>query len=709
MYKFPFEIWILFVILSILIIIATIGIFFILRKIKYLNIRQEQIKRQQKELKQQAKIFSHLGEDIFNLSKSMSVHTTELQDEVENCHLEKKLETVIDMENQIVDSAVNLLNFLKLKANNIKIENRELNINKMLDDVMEGVLSRVARRDVELVFEMGKSLPQIVRGDYSNFVEVMQKLLVYAINTTSGKEVRLRVDANCYDGLSDLQIHIYFIPNEKDKNSDTFFTPSYDEKSGEYRRLGLYVASEIIKLLGGSIKLFSLNSKEEISMVISIPLECNEDIRQKSSISNNNSLKKSILIFIENYEVSFALKEMLEFLGCYVVIKCIDELNSQDTNYKDFDILIINENILDEELKHKIQEIKYKNSIKVIALNSLFNISNIFKSNKLIDTYINNPFTRERLYETISNLYKDKIDMDNDTQASDKKFIRDYKDEANITLDDFAKFNGGKLLVVEDNEINIRVLLKILSGSGIEIATAKNGLEAVEYIKSLKEEDRLDLVLMDINMPIMDGYEATQKIRELPKGERLPIVALSALNLNNEIDRMQMVDLYGFIEKPIRLGKLYSVFELYLPTDKETKLQISQNSATPPKGIDWEGALENIDNNEALLEELLCNFVNAYKNIGDKILKSYEIGDDNTLREIFLDLLGLTGSLGANELHNLSKSIYWELRYDKVEDISKNIKDYIRLHNQLIENITDYFKRENSRQAISTCQLSSSQ
>ncbi len=134
-------------------------------------------------------------------------------------------------------------------------------------------------------------------------------------------------------------------------------------------------------------------------------------------------------------------------------------------------------------------------------------------------------------------------------------------DIPSVKREHFAHFKGKNILIAEDNPLNQKMLLAILKPSGINVDVAPHGKEAVDMVKSKKS---YDLILMDIEMPQMDGIEATKQIRQDSSFDTLPIVALTSSTEPHEVKNMLEVGMNAYLSKPVVLGKLYNVFRLFL-------------------------------------------------------------------------------------------------------------------------------------------------
>jgi len=127
-----------------------------------------------------------------------------------------------------------------------------------------------------------------------------------------------------------------------------------------------------------------------------------------------------------------------------------------------------------------------------------------------------------------------------------------------VTRKSFERFEGRRVLIVDDNALNIKLIVKLMDGSGLKLDTASDGLEALKTLRG--SDHRYDLVLMDINMPKMDGLECTRQIRSDLHLKDIPVVALTGSTSKEDVEKILESGMNAYLNKPIVLGKLYSVF-----------------------------------------------------------------------------------------------------------------------------------------------------
>jgi CheY-like chemotaxis protein len=280
----------------------------------------------------------------------------------------------------------------------------------------------------------------------------------------------------------------------------------------------------------------------------------------------------------------------------------------------------------------------------------------------------------------------------NFNSVKQREFIANVPEDKEFSITSLVSFKNARILIVEDNEINLKMLLKVLEHSKMKIKTAKNGREALEILAGL-DRDELDLILMDINMPVMDGYRATTLIRQDSKWQDLPIVALSALNLEQEIAKMKEVGMDAFLPKPLNLKQLYTVFKMYL---KDIHVDNTQKNLDPKfenyelPEIDLKAALAGVGGDIDILKDIMSQFRSDYRYSDKKIEFYIKIEDTKMLQKTLIDLIGLSGNIGAKKLFNITKELYKDFIFSKFDDILIKLPDFSRTLNTVCESIDKF-------------------
>ena len=255
-----------------------------------------------------------------------------------------------------------------------------------------------------------------------------------------------------------------------------------------------------------------------------------------------------------------------------------------------------------------------------------------------------------------------------------------------IVKDNFKDFKGAKLLVVEDNLINQKVIGGLLSGSGIEVTMADDGQIALDI---LEKNSDFDIIIMDVQMPRVDGFEATRIIRANPSYEHIVVVALSGDIATDDIRKMTEAGMQEHLEKPLRMDSLYDVIYAYTQ---------SNNSKDAPKFVkvmmtkelNGDKGLEVCGGDEAFYKDILSEFTKTYTNTSNELIELLTCKNIERADALLLDFIGITANIGADAINNIAQ----ELK-EAIKDLEENsyitILDTFEIHLQrLLKDIAAY-------------------
>lgn len=240
------------------------------------------------------------------------------------------------------------------------------------------------------------------------------------------------------------------------------------------------------------------------------------------------------------------------------------------------------------------------------------------------------------------------------------------KIDQNISLKDFTNvYSGKKVLVVEDDAINREVVMEILRSTGLSVTCVMNGKEAIEII----EREHFDLVLMDVQMPEMDGIEATGIIRSKEGNSNLPIVAMTAYAVAEDVERCFAAGMNGYVQKPIEPEHLFKTLNVFLKTSADIASKITSsvtmkynNEFTEQlEGIDVATALRRLGGNEDLLKKLVFQFCNIFKNAPQDIQHHFSNLDKESALMLVHSIRGASGNIGAVALYNAATELEMSL------------------------------------------------
>ena len=254
---------------------------------------------------------------------------------------------------------------------------------------------------------------------------------------------------------------------------------------------------------------------------------------------------------------------------------------------------------------------------------------------------------------------------------------------------DLSPLHGARILLAEDNEINRQVALEVLNEAKPVVTIARNGREAV----ALAQQHDFDLVLMDLQMPEMDGLEATGVLRSDERFKDLPIIAMTAHAMSGDKERCMEAGMNAHLSKPIEPAELFSVLLKWIGQRGRTIPPRVQT--TPPgegfdlptalPGIDIEAGLSRLRGNKELYTNLLYKFRSEYVDHPQRIRSALQQGDNSNARELAHTIRGVAGNLSASALRDTAGAL--ELAAESGEDFAFKMDQFERAFNEVMKGL----------------------
>lgn len=461
-------------------------------------------------------------------------------------HSQKDMEYLSTIKNsgQALITIINdILDFSKIEAGKMELIDSEYDLLSVLKDLSMIFWNRIGDKDIELIYDIDKNVPSLLYGDSLRLRQIIINLVNNAIKYTNHGTVELNVKVkSIINGQVELSFNVIDTGTGIEKKElDHLFTSfqQFDTTRNHKKEgtgLGLAISKQLVELMGGTISAkseyqkgseFSFTIRQRLidsTPAVTIPLNTAKEITICVD-SDNEHLIQSVEKLATTYKVK--------------LIPFIDESSSKKIDYLFTDTMTY--------------EYIYKNMDQQQLNNLVANVC-----------VLQNPMHEVTHDNTIISVKKPLYSY-NFAKIIKQESLHNT-DLTPETTDTSFKAPNAKILIVDDNEINICVALAILKPLQMQIDIAENGKAAIEKIKS-KE---YDLVLMDHLMPIMDGIEATKIIRANHDiyYQQLPIIALSANAMSDAKVNFQAAGMNDFIAKPIDANELQSKIKKWLPTCK---------------------------------------------------------------------------------------------------------------------------------------------
>jgi len=555
-----------------------------------------------------------------------------------------------------------ILDFSKIEAGKIELESIPFDISEILEKVAGMVALQTEKKNVEVLVDFSPDLSSLVIGDPLRFEQVLVNLGSNAVKFTDAGEVAFR--AECLDEDENSVTVLFSISDTgigmSQEQAEKLFKPFSQGDSSTTRRfggtgLGLVISKAFVELMGGEIYVKSEPGKGSTFSFITNFIKQPETKKQKISLPE--SLKNlRILIAHENRsfcEIMSGMMASLSFQFKFVFSgeEAIKELKkSCAIEAYPYDLVLLDLNLGGMDGIETAREIRInldlKKQPKIILMTAFAKKEIIEKAKEVgVSELIVKPVT----YAVFLNIIKDLFGETKESYVQNGKYV--HAKEMH-----FAELSGARVLVVEDQALNLEVAEGILSKVGIVSEVAENGKEAVRLIM---EEGRIyDAVLMDLQMPVMDGYEATMLIREKFSTEQLPILAMTANAIKAEREKCLSAGMNEYITKPVDVKNLYEVLSRTIKKCESEETIINSTvtaydnnpfSGVLP-GIDIKEAYERFDGDLIFICKLIISFYEKYAGAPAKIADMFDSGDLESLRFFAHGLKGAAGHISAHEV-----------------------------------------------------------
>jgi len=628
------------------------------------------------------------------------------------------------------ESLLNLINdildFSKVEAGKMELEFYDFNLRDMLGEFAETMALKAQEKNVEIILDTTQVEQSMVKGDKGRIRQILTNIVGNAIKFTNNGEVIIRV-SSIPAGQSKLllvcSIQDSGIGIPEDKMSSLFDTFSQVDASTTRKYggtgLGLAITKKLCQLMDGDINVHSLEgtgSTFEFSLVI----ESSE--KSQRVMPNVNIGKLNILIVDDNKTNLEVLRGQLEHWGAKVTEAISGEqalhLFEQHTNQAElplFDIAFLDMQmpIMDgAELGKTIRNNPALNAVKLVMMTSITqgNEANFFA--KLgFNAYFPKPATTSDLFDALA------VVMDeNNPEQNNKKITSDYQHSFihtdSVSSDSDSTWpENTRILLVEDNRINQQVALGILKNLNLSAEIAVNGVKAIEALKSSVEHDTSDpftLILMDCQMPEMDGYQASREIRSnkaIKQYIDIPIIAMTANAMEGDKEKCLDAGMSDYLAKPIEPEKLKEKLQYWLNTrenitDKKPKEPTKKHYKKTIKSdikdtVIWDRAacLKRVSNNQSLLEGLINIFIEDTPKMMATITQAVALSnnsDSDQYQKILENahtLKGISGNLSGMTLHRITSKLELAAKDHNIIEVNKYYKElndnYQKFINQL--------------------------
>ncbi|CAK0763538.1 two-component system, sensor histidine kinase and response regulator [Gammaproteobacteria bacterium] len=601
------------------------------------------------------------------------------KDYVEKIHLSAK--ALLRIINDILD-------FSKIEAGRLELEVISFHLDEVIETVIALVSPKAYEKKLELLCSSESKVPMQVRGDPLRLQQVLLNLLGNAVKFTEKGEIELRVEllsrhvktAKLFFLVRDTGIGIN--PDQIDHLFESF-TQADSSTTRQYggTGLGLAISRRLVRLMGGELEARSQVGKGTEFMFTVLMDVIQEEQNNAQLPPQLRGLKVNLAM--DNLRSRQILMEMLTSLTFDISVgeESLDKssLLVIDTSYSSEDWLVWLKRMREKSNSPELP------ALVLCPQPELMNLREVCGKIPKI-RICSKPVTASQLFDAVAELFGAPLLRDMSNSARDSAEI----------MADFLGLAGKHVLLIEDNIVNQQVAMELLKLIGVVVEVANNGLEALELLKTR----RYDAVLMDVQMPVMDGYEATRRIRRDIRLD-VPIIAMTANAMVGDREKCLHAGMNDHVAKPIDPQHLFQTLQRWIfrgDVEKTITSEFisSENQeifSTSLHGINLGIALRHCAGNQLLLERLLRNFATDQETVTNRLKEYWSKGETENLIRLAHTLKGLAGSIGAEALqkaaHHLEKGLTESV--DTVPQLINEIETLLQPLLKSLKQITSNF------------------
>ncbi|NTW77031.1 MAG: response regulator, partial [Syntrophaceae bacterium] len=590
-----------------------------------------------------------------------------------------------------------ILDFSKIEAGKLQIENIEFNVDTVLNNVATVVAQKVQEKNLEFLFNISADVPSHLVGDSLRLAQVLTNLVNNAVKFTEEGDVELKVELVEKDAD---RVKILFsvrdtgIGMKKEQAMQLFqaFTQADSSTTRKYggTGLGLSISKSLIELMGGEISVQSEEGKgSTFSFTVWLGLSIREKQKRQIIPEELNGLRA--LVVDDNQSAREIVTGMLakypfEITSAASGTEAVATVQAADGN-DPFNLILMDMNmpVMDGiEATHIIKEKAGLKNVPAVVMVTAYGREELRdRADKAgVDGFLDKPVCPSMLTDTIIRLFS----PSEDGTAKRALPVSWPDDEREYNL------QGAYVLLVEDNNINQQLAVELLESVGVTSDVADNGREAVDMLCKAKVPPSYDMVLMDIQMPELDGYEATRIIRSDARFQALPIIAMTAHAMVKDKQRILAAGMKDHITKPIDPDRMFKTMEKYYSKGKEAagqrrvgiKTGVSQAVILPViPGLDTASGLKRAAGNGNLYWNMLKKFMDNYVEVPGNIYSALGEGDRQLAERMAHTVKGVAGNIGAvgvqEAAQELEQSIKMNDAASRTEQIRKRFADTLML------------------------------
>ena len=570
-----------------------------------------------------------------------------------------------------------ILDFSKIEAGKLNIEHIDFQLEDVLDNLSSLIGLKAHNKGLELLFSVEPNVPTALVGDPLRLGQVLLNLVSNAVKFTESGEVVIVVQrVEKHDNQVTLRFAVRDTGIGLSREQIARLFQSFTQANGSTSRkfggtgLGLAISKRLVEIMGGEIWVDSETGVgSTFSFTVLLGSQTGTERSRTLPVTDLGSMR--MLIVDDNATSRQILKDILESLDFEVALatsgeEAITEVIQAAEN-RPYDLVLMDwkmPGINGVEAARRIKANTAMSKAPKVILVTAYGREDVMHDAQQaeLDGFLLKPVSSSVLFDTILSTFGRQVPKQ--AAATPKR-----KHAAQPA----GSARGARILLVEDNQINQEVAMEILTQAGLVVTIANNGKEALAVLECAA----FDGVLMDVQMPEMDGYAVTRALRGQERWQNLPVIAMTANAMAGDREKCLQAGMNDYVSKPVDPDELLAIIERWV---KPTQPAAAPSAATqsdypgeaPPElsalqGIDIVTGLQRVRGNQGLYTNLLRQFAADHVDDVTAIRAALDAGDRKLAQRLAHTLKGAAGNLAATELYTVAKDVETGLKTTTVD------------------------------------------
>jgi PAS domain S-box-containing protein len=598
-----------------------------------------------------------------------------------------------------------ILDLSKIESGRIDIEHIEFYPTEILQNVYDLLIPNAEEKGLKIFLNVAPEIPMLVLGDPLRTQQVLSNLLSNAIKFTQKGEIHIDMVSE-EGGGDDLLLRLSVRDTGIGIDEATLkrlFKPFSQADASTTRKfggtgLGLVICKHLVELMGGNI---FVTSQPNQGSTFSFTVRCSKGAPYNWNLDSFNLKGTQVVIVDDQEDSSISLKHSLESWQFQVAIalskkECFQLLDQAEQADKPVDFLLLNwpmKNMDGLNLARELIQAVVQGRLQhrpVIIMVTTYSKEQLLKESVDMSDFLDAILGKPSVPTSLLNIIL----------RADQHLGKDYRLlKTPINPYEAARpLRNARILLVEDNRLNQQVIGEFLEKAGLSLSIANHGGEALQWV----QKSHFDGVLMDLQMPEMDGYEATRRIRELPNCRELPIIAMSAAVIPLDNETILSIGMNDSVSKPIIPMELVNTLLRWIkPTADPLALSLPPSPASRElwsdladklPGFELRDIMTILNGDQAKLVRMLAAFQEQFVGEAPAIADKIKAGELALAEKLLHRLKGAAGNLGAQDLHQASAALNAQLVNGKYQ--AETLAHWVETFDKTMTTLADMLSQQ---------------